>query len=248
MKASEASDGGPTRPLGANGLQRIDDNLIARAAVVGVGFLPIACLALALGGWLSLQLTTLTVLLPAWLAMGAIAAFRPPWGKVLGLVLLAGMSATLVYDVARLALTHAGGLSDGIPNIGRLLLNDMNAPTNEVFGLAYAYRYLGDGGGLALAYAMGRRYGLGSGMAFGAAICGCLWVTLAVFPVAQTLLFPLTPYAMFMTMVGHLIFGGVLGGLLARWLPPAAVLPTITLTVSEAAAMPAARVEAEASR
>lgn len=218
-------------------MKRLDDNLIARAAVAAVGFLPITALALALGGWVSLQVTTLFVLVPAWLAMGAIAAFRPPWGRVLALVLVAGMSATLLYDAARLALTHLGGMTDAIPNIGRLLVGDLNAPSSEVAGLGYLYRYLGDGGGLALAYAMGRRYGVRSGMAFGATICGCLWATLAVMPHAQALLFPLTPYAMFMTMAGHLIFGAVLGGLLARWLPlaPAAATPTITLTVTEAA-------------
>lgn len=228
-------------------MKGLDDNLIARAAVAAVGFMPIAALALALGGWLSLQTTTLLVLLPLWLGMAAIAAFRPPWGKVLALVLVAGMTATLFYDLARLTMTWAGGLHDGIPNIGRLLLADMDAQTSEVFGLAYLYRYVGDGGGLALAYAMGRRYGVRSGMAFGAAICLCLWATLLVFPVAQTLLFPFTPYALCMTMAGHLIFGGVLGGLLARWLPAQAQAPTLTLTVSEATSLPVVRREAEAT-
>ncbi len=228
-------------------LKRLDDNLIARAAVAAVGFLPIAALALALGGWVSLQVTALWVLLPVWLGMATLAAVRPPWGKVLALVLVAGMTATLFYDLARLALTHFGGLSDGIPNIGRLLLADMNAPTNEAFGLAYLYRYVGDGGGLALAYAMGRRYGVGSGMAYGATICLCLWGTLVVFPTAQALLFPLTAFALFMTMAGHLIFGAVLGGLLARWLPTKAPAPTITLTVTEATSLPVARREAEAT-
>lgn len=218
----------------------LDDKLLARTAIAGIGFLPIAALALALGGWVALPVMTLAVILPVWAGMAVVAAFRPPWGKVLALVLLAGMSATLIYDVARLALTWAGGLTDGIPNIGRLLVGDMQAPTGEVFGLAYAYRYLGDGGGLALAFAMGRRYGVRNGMAFGAAICLCLWATLALFPVAQQLLFPLTAYGLFVTMTGHLIFGGVLGGLLARWFPAEAqAMPTITLTVTEAAGPPA---------
>ena len=227
-------------------MQHLDDNLYVRAAVVAVGFMPIAALALALGGWLSLQLTTLWLVLPVWLGMAAIAALRPPLGKVLALVLLTGMTATLFYDMARIAMTHLGGLTDGIPNIGRLLMADMDAPTSEVFGLAYLYRYVGDGGGLALAYAMGRRYGVKTGMGFGAAVCVCLWITLAVMPFAQSLLFPLTPYAMVMTMVGHLIYGAVLGGLLARFLP-VTVAPVITLTVTEARVMQPARIEAEAT-
>lgn len=229
------------------------DNWVARGAIAGVGFLPIAALALALGNWASLQDAALWVVIPVWLAIGVVAASRPPWGRILATAVLAGMAATLCYDAARLAMTWSAGMTDGIPNIGRLLLNDMDAPTRDVLGLAYAYRYLGDGGGLALAYAMGRRYSARSGMAFGACVCLCLWATLVLFPQAQALLFPLTPYALVMTMVGHLIYGATLGTLLARWMPAAEDAgeatddrPTLTLTVTEAAAPPALR-EAEAT-
>jgi hypothetical protein len=230
-------------------MQRLDDNLKGRLAIAAVGFMPIGALAIAFSGQVSLQTTALGVVVPVWLAVAAIAVARPAWGRLLALALLAGMAATFFYDIARLAMTWAAGLTDGIPNIGRLLIGDMNAPTTEAAALGYFYRYLGDGGGLALAFAMGGMYGVRRGMAFGAFVCTCLWATLLVMPYAQTLLFPLTPYAMAMTMIGHLVYGGVLGGLLARWLPVEAAAPapkTLTLTVTEATALPAVKAEATA--
>lgn len=200
--------------------------------------MPVAAIALAFAG-LPLPAIAAGVVVPAWLALAAYATSRPALGRLLLTAVAAGLVATFWYDLARFALAWVGDIPDGIPNIGRLLVGDLGAPTQDVAGLSYLYRYVGDGGGLAIAYAMGRRYGLGSGLAFGALVCCGLWATLLAFPIAQILLFPVTPYGLFMTMTGHLIFGGLLGVLLDRWTrkPPAASLPVITLTVHEAPAV-----------
>lgn len=210
--------------------------LATRLCIAIIGFMPVAFLALAFAG-VPLPTTAVGVLAPAWLALTVYACSKPELGRLLATAMVAGLVATFWYDVARFGLMGLGGIPDGIPNIGRLLVGDLGAPTQDVLGLGYFYRYIGDGGGLAFAYAMGRRYSLGSGMAFGAFVCSCLWATLVAFPIAQTLLFPFTPFGMFLTMVGHLIFGGLLGVLLARWTRderPTALSKRLTLTVHEA--------------
>ncbi|MEB3327930.1 MAG: hypothetical protein VKQ33_01720 [Candidatus Sericytochromatia bacterium] len=222
-----------------------------RLLVAGTAMLPIAALVPSIGGWVPLWLTTACITVPAWLALFALGARDPVWRRSLAVVVLCGMLACLIYDGVRLTLTALGGLHDGIPNIGRMLVGDLSAPAPEVFALAYYYRYLGDGGGLAMAFFVGQRYGVRAGLAFGASVCLCLWATLALFPLAQVLLFPLTPYALAMTMVGHLVFGGVLGWLLARVFaagpeaarearaPGSEAVPALTLTVRETAELPA---------
>ncbi|MEB3283703.1 MAG: hypothetical protein VKN33_00235 [Candidatus Sericytochromatia bacterium] len=188
----------------------------SRLFIAAVGFLPVAALVPSLGGWVPLAWTTLCVTVPAWLLLLWYAGRNTQRLKCVALVILAGMGATLIYDGVRLTLTELGGLRDGIPNIGRMMLGDFQAPLGDVFVLSYFYRYLGDGGGLALAYFAGQRFAVRTGMIFGACVCLCLWATLAVFPIARQMLFPLTPYALMMTMVGHLVFGGILGFSLSR--------------------------------
>jgi hypothetical protein len=218
-----------------------------RLVVAGIAMLPIAALVPGIAGWVPLGLTTACVTAPAWVALFLQGARDPAWRRTLVVAVLCGMLACLIYDGVRLALTALGGLRDGIPNIGRMLVGDLSAPASDVVALAYYYRYLGDGGGLALAFLVGGRYGVRAGMAFGASVCLCLWATLALFPLARVLLFPLTPYALAMTMAGHLVFGGVLGWLLSRLFvaeqaPATAVrepAPPLTLTVRETAELPA---------
>lgn len=218
-------------------------HLSTRLLVAGCGMLPVAALVPAIAGWIPLAGFTCLATVPAWIALVALASRSPSWRRALCAVLLAGMAATLIYDAVRLPLTALGGLRDGIPNIGRMLVGDLSDTSAFTWTLGYFYRYLGDGGGLALAYFMGRRFGVRSGLAFGAAVCVCLWATLAVFPVARTLLFPLTPYAMGMTMAGHLVFGGVLGALFARLFRAEAGEggTVLTLVVRETAELPPVR-------
>lgn len=184
---------------------------LVRLLIAAVGFMPVAALVPALGGWVPLASVTFCVTVPAWLLLLWYAGRDSHRLKSILLVLVTGMWATLIYDVVRITLTEFGGLRDGIPNIGRMMVGDLQAPLQDVFVMSYFYRYLGDGGGLALAYFAAQRFGARTGMAFGVCVCLCLWGTLYAFPIAQEMLFPLTPYALMMTMVGHLVFGGLLG-------------------------------------
>jgi len=129
----------------------------------------------------------------------------------------AGFVATGIYDLLRLALMLLGLWADPIPNIGRVLLNDPSA--SWLWG--YAWRFLGNGAGMGLTYAMLPWRGVRSGIIYGSAICLGLFALLALVPAAQTHFFPLTLPTAIGAMGGHRVYGAVLGRLSAARLRPA---------------------------
>jgi hypothetical protein len=126
------------------------------------------------------------------------------------------MIATGIYDLLRLGLVWAGLWGDPIPGIGRMALADPDA--NPFWG--YLWRFVGNGGGMGLAFAMLPWRGVRLGVAFGSAICLGLLGLLAAWPQAQLHFFPLTPVTATGAMAGHWVYGAVLGALTVRWLPP----------------------------
>lgn len=119
--------------------------------------------------------------------------------------------ATFGYDLFRWSFLWFGLMQvDPIPHIGTAL----GLSPAWVFG--YLWRYLGNGGGLAIAFtALGLR-GVRAGMIFGSLVCACLIATLAIAPLGQQVLFPLNPTTVVMATVGHLIYGAILGATSAR--------------------------------
>jgi hypothetical protein len=114
------------------------------------------------------------------------------------------------------SLSASAGGGDFIPSIGGWLLGT-NEP-NAVLG--YTYRWLGDGGGMGLAFLVAARSlqlastrvaALGLGIAFGIAVWACLLATLLGTPSGQEQLFRLTPTTFTLSLGGHLIYGAVLG-------------------------------------
>lgn len=191
---------------------------------VAVGFAPIGSLFFALMGWVPLHLGAKIVVLPA-VALALWAGFRyRSWGQRALLGFLAGVVATGAYDVLRLGLMWAGLWGDFIPAIGRMALLDHHA--HPFWG--YLWRFIGNGGGMGMAFAMLPWLGLRAGIAYGTAICGCLFLTLLIAPLAPQELFVLSPLTAAGALGGHIVYGAVLGWLTAswgaRWLPaPAAV-------------------------
>jgi hypothetical protein len=141
---------------------------------------------------------------------------HPAWGRRALLGLVAGMVATGIYDLLRLGLAGAGLWGDPIPSIGRMALADPDA--HPFWG--YLWRFVGNGGGMGLAFAMLPWRGVRLGIAYGSSICLGLLGLLAAWPEAQLHFFPLTPVTAAGAMAGHWVYGAVLGGLTARWLPP----------------------------
>lgn len=194
------------------GWQAMLEGPLGRALAVGLGFLPLQCVALAATGLLPLHhsapwalgLSALGVVALAWAAPALRGRLVAGW--------LAGVLATLGYDATRLPLAYLGWWPDFIPAIGRLAFDDPTA--SPLWG--YGWRYAFNGGGLGLAFAALPWRGARWGLAYGSVLCLGLWGTLWLGgPGAEQALFPLTPATATFSLVGHLDFGLVLAWALA---------------------------------
>jgi hypothetical protein len=191
-------------------------SLFPRVFYLAFGFAAITSLGVAYTEAVPLPYGFRYAVVPAASVMILLGLRYPAWGKRALLGLLAGMIATGIYDSLRLGLMLAGLWGDPIPGIGRMVLSDPHA--NWAWG--YAWRFIGNGGGMGVAFAMLPWRGVRLGIAYGSAVCLGLLAILFFWPVAQTHFFPLTPLTAAGAMAGHWVYGGVLGFLTSRWLPP----------------------------
>jgi hypothetical protein len=191
-------------------------SLFPRVFYLAFGFFAITSLGAALAGLVPLPYLFRFAVIPAYAIMALIGLCYPAWGKRALLGLLAGIIATGVYDILRIGLMFAGLWGDPIPSIGRLATGDPNI----AWYWGYVWRFVGNGGGMGIAFAMLPWRGVKLGIAYGTAVCLGLVAILYYFPVAQVHFFALTPPTAAGGMAGHWIYGAVLGWLTARWLPP----------------------------
>jgi len=140
---------------------------------------------------------------------------------IVGRGLIAGMVACIVYDGARLFAVHVLGLmGDFIPVMGSFVTGEPDTAGSAAVG--YIWRYVGDAGGLGVAFfvvafALGidRWKGIYAVLASVAFAVFPTWAglmaTVALLPRGEELMFPLNPATVTITLIGHLIFGLVLG-------------------------------------
>jgi hypothetical protein len=204
-------------------------SLYPRLVFLALGFAAITSLAAAYSETLPLPAGARFVLVPAVACIVLVGLRHREWGRRALVGWVAGIIATCIYDGLRLGLMLLGLWEDPIPRIGQMLFVDPNA--NWIWG--YIWRFLGNGGGMGLAFAMLPWRGVRFGIAYGTCICLGLFAVLALWPVAQVHFFPLTPVVAAGAMAGHWVYGAVLGALTARWLPP--------VRTSEIGARPPAR-------
>jgi hypothetical protein len=191
-------------------------SLFPRFIYLACGFAAITSLGVALTGAVPLPYGFHYAVIPAYAVMTLVGLRYPAWGKRALLGLVAGMIATGIYDILRIGLMFAGLWGDPIPTIGQLALNDPD--TQWYWG--YVWRFVGNGGGMGLAFAMLPWRGVKLGIAYGSAICLGLVGLLYFWPASQQHFFALTPATAAGGMAGHWVYGAVLGYLTARWLPP----------------------------
>jgi hypothetical protein len=191
-------------------------SLFPRVIYLAFGFAAIASLGVALTGAVPLPYGFHYAVIPAYAVMTLVGLRYPAWGKRALLGLVAGMIATGIYDILRIGLMFAGLWGDPIPSIGQLALNDPDTP----WYWGYVWRFVGNGGGMGVAFAMLPWRGVKLGIAYGSAICLGLVGLLYFWPVSQQHFFALTPLTAAGGMAGHWVYGAVLGYLTARWLPP----------------------------
>jgi hypothetical protein len=173
-------------------------------------------LAFAVFELVPLHLSTPALVLPA-AALGLALALRfPAYGRLAARGFAYALVAVLLYDATRLPWIISGVWRDFIPNIGALLLDRSEGH----LALGYAWRWLGNGGGMGLAFFMA--YPLvarhvpvrSAGLVYGVLIWLCLLATLLLAPRGQEMLFRLTLLTFTFSLVGHLVFGGVLAALM----------------------------------
>jgi hypothetical protein len=164
--------------------------------------------------------TMVTITLVAVLA--TLIAFAPHRiDMIVGRGLIAGMVACIVYDAARLFAVHVLGLmGDFILVMGSFVTGEPDTTGSAAVG--YVYRYLGDAGGLGVAffvvaYAIGidrwkNVYAVLAAIAFGVfPTWAGLMATVALAPHGQERMFPLNTATVIITLLGHVIFGLFLG-------------------------------------
>jgi hypothetical protein len=165
-------------------------------------------------------ITTVTIALVAVLA--TLITFAPHRiDMIVGRGLIAGMVACIVYDGARLFAVHVLGLmGDFIPVMGSFVTGEPDTAGSAAVG--YVYRYIGDAGGLGVAFfvvalALGvdrwkNVYAVLSAVGFAVfPTWAGLMATVALAPHGEERMFPLNVATVVITLVGHLIFGLVLG-------------------------------------
>lgn len=193
-------------------LQLISLTALPRMALASLGFAPIGSLCIALFGIVPLYISARFLVLPAAALIVALGLRYRALGRLALLGFIAGVIATATYDLVRLSLVASGRWSDFIPTIGRLALMDQQA--SPVWG--YLWRYIGNGGAMGLTFALLPWGGVRAGMLYATAICGCLFATLLLAPGAQQALFHLTLLTGAMALLGHLVYGAMLGWSLNR--------------------------------
>src|SRR5690242_3012646 len=195
---------------------------IARMALVLLlASMPILGISVDVSGLVS-QGTTSIVVIVLTALLGTLVVFAPHrTDMIVGRGLMAGMVACIVYDGARLFAVHVLGLmGDFIPVMGSFITGEPDTTGSAAVG--YIWRYIGDAGGLGVAFfvvafALGidrwkSVYAVLASVAFAVfPTWAGLMATVALLPRGEEMMFPLNPATVIITLVGHLIFGFVLG-------------------------------------
>lgn len=193
---------------------------------VALGLSPLTTLALSLIEVVPLYYGALFGVLPLLVCAGGLGVRVPSVGQCAVQGGLIGLLAVFLYDCTRIPFLLLGGWPDFISTIAMHLWP--GAEPNWIVG--YVWRYLGNGGGMGLAFTVPYRmtaprmsvWPLAVG--YGVAIWLCLIATLFLMPEA-TVLFELTPLTVSMSLLGHVVYGGVWRGPRAR--PPQCECPAM---------------------
>lgn len=199
----------------------------AALIMFGIGFAPISALALSLMGFCTLPVATLLLVIPALIMAMGLSCHHLGFGRLMLRGYFMGIIAVTCYDCVRIPFTMVGWMDDFIPKIGVMLIGDENH--HAIVG--YLWRYLGNGGGMGMAFVTGYAIlknrilmlrllgGLKSALLFGFFVWACLIATLIISPQGEELMFVITPSSLLLSLIGHLVFGYTLGCLVSRFRP-----------------------------
>ena len=185
--------------------------------------LPLLAISAHVFGLVPMQLSAALLVIPLATTLAVLTAFDPhPGDRVIVHGLAWGVLACATYDVFRLDTVYMLGLwGDFIPTMGTWIIG---RPDDLAGGavVGYLWRYIGDGGGIGLTFfvvasvfglqRLSRAQVVLAAVGFAVApVWAGLIGTVALAPRGEELMFPLTPITVTLSLVGHLIFGLVLG-------------------------------------
>jgi hypothetical protein len=187
----------------------------ARCAVLAVaGALPVLSITAHAFGVMHMAVAARFVDLPVVLVAVALMLRRSTEGVWAARGVVAGLIAVAAYDMLRMPLVVTHIWPDFFERVGSWVIHG-NSTQNLVVG--YVWRYVGDGGGIAIAFFLGaaafrlRRHVLAWAVGYGVFVWAGLMATVALPADGQRLLFHLTPAAVGLSLAGHLVYGATLG-------------------------------------
>ena len=200
---------------------RLQARTAARLALhLTLAGLPVMGISAAVFGWISLHTLAVDILLPLTVAVLTLAVFSPD--RIDRLVVTAvgwGLLACAAYDAFRLPTIYvAHWWGDFFGPVGGWAVNSRHSN----YFVGYLWRYLGDGGGIAVPFFVAMallpptvintaRRSIAAGIAYGVCpVWSGLMLTDALAPAGHAL-FPLTLRTATLSLVGHLIYGSVIG-------------------------------------
>jgi hypothetical protein len=131
---------------------------------------------------------------------------------------LAGLVAVTAYDATRMPFVLTGVWPDFIPDVGGWVAG--TGEPNALLG--YLWRYVGNGGGIGAFFTMVcailgiRRYLVPLAVGYGVFVWSGLMGTVALSANGETLLFEISALSVTLSLIGHLVYGSVLGWVYAR--------------------------------
>jgi hypothetical protein len=198
---------------------RFYKSLVLVTTLMAAAAVPVLAIPLYVFGLLSMTSAALFVVIPLHIIATVLMARRTPEGIWAGRGLIAGLVAVTAYDALRIPLVITGIWPDFIPRMGGWVVG--SGHSNLFVG--YLWRYLGDGGGIGQAYfvfcavllvvrpSLVTRRPVLLSIGYGVFIWAGLIFTVGVAPRGQTMMFALTPATLSLSLLGHLIYGSVLG-------------------------------------
>jgi uncharacterized membrane protein len=185
-----------------------------RLAIFAVGFAPIASLSLSAFNLMPLHISGPCVVLPAILGAVILGLIFPQRVQTLVRGFALGLVAVFLYDLTcRFPFMAAGIWPDFIPKIGCYLLDRAHVH----WSVGYLWRYIGNGGGMGLAFYAVYPFvskmikPIKAGIIYGVAIFCCLLATIYLSPSGRTYLFTPTLMTGLIGLMGHIVFGFTLG-------------------------------------
>ncbi len=193
---------------------QLDKDVLFRLVIFMIGFSPIASLSLSTFNLIPLHISGPAIVFPAMVGAVVLGSVFRQYRQILVRGLLLGVISVFLYDsICRFPFMALGVWHDFIPKIGNYLLDRENVH----WSVGYLWRYIGNGGGMGLAFyavypLMARRIAaVKAGLIYGVVVFCCLLATIYLSPSGRTYLFDPNRLTASLGFLGHLVYGLSLG-------------------------------------